>query len=72
MGEEAALRIRRANPKEYEKVRDFYYLLIDAMEGAAFSPGWSYMPWGFTPNSPEGESQAGWRGMSSPWRPKMA
>ena len=40
MGEEAALRIRRANPKEYEKVRDFYYLLIDAMEGAAFSPGW--------------------------------
>ncbi len=44
MGEEAALRIRRANPKEYEKVRDFYYLLIDAMEGAAFSPGWQ-RPW---------------------------
>ena len=44
MGEEAALRIPRANPKEYEKVRDFYYLLIDAMEGAAFSPGWQ-RPW---------------------------
>ncbi len=35
-----ALQIRRANPEEYERVRDFYYLLIDAMEGAPFSPGW--------------------------------
>ena len=40
MREKENLRIRQAGPADYEQVRDFYDYLIDAMEGAAFSPGW--------------------------------
>lgn len=32
--------IRRADGTEYEKVRDFYYALIDAMQGAEYHPKW--------------------------------
>lgn len=34
------MQIRVVNKNEYEKVRDFYYLLIDEMKDAKFSPGW--------------------------------
>jgi len=34
------IEIRIANDKEYEQVRDFYYLLIDAMRDQEYKPGW--------------------------------
>lgn len=34
------LQIRVADPKDYMKVREFYYSLTDAMEHAEFKPGW--------------------------------
>ena len=34
------LQIRTAKNDEYSKVRDFYYLLIDAMKDAKYKPGW--------------------------------
>lgn len=34
------LQIKKANMESYEKVRDFYYSLTDAMEGSEFPPGW--------------------------------
>lgn len=35
-----AVNIRPASPAEFTAVRAFYHSLIDAMEGAAWSPGW--------------------------------
>lgn len=32
--------IRRAESTEYEKVRDFYYALIDAMQNSEYHPKW--------------------------------
>lgn len=34
------MKIQCAEAKDYAKVRDFYYSLIDAMEHAKFKPGW--------------------------------
>lgn len=34
------LQIRAAQTTDYERVRDFYYALTDAMENAEFKPGW--------------------------------
>lgn len=34
------LQIRIANSADYTNVRDFYYLLIDAMEDYEYTPGW--------------------------------
>ena len=34
------LQIRVAGKEDYSNVRDFYYLLIDAMEDAEYTPGW--------------------------------
>ena len=34
------MRIGRAKPEDYGRVRDFYYELIDAMAGARFNPRW--------------------------------
>ncbi len=34
------MQIRTANSRDYSNVRDFYYVLIDAMEDAEYKPGW--------------------------------
>ena len=34
------LQIRTAAPADYERVRDFYYFLTDAMQDAQYPPGW--------------------------------
>lgn len=34
------LQIKTADSNDYSIVRDFYYLLIDAMEDAEYKPGW--------------------------------
>ena len=34
------LQIRTADNNDYSDVRDFYYLLIDAMKDAEYKPGW--------------------------------
>lgn len=34
------LQIRTADSNDYDRVRAFYYLLIDMMENAEFKPGW--------------------------------
>lgn len=34
------LTIKAAKSDNYIQVRDFYYSLIDAMEGAEYTPGW--------------------------------
>lgn len=34
------LTIRNARKDEFDKVRKFYYSLIDAMQGAEYKPGW--------------------------------
>lgn len=38
--EEIILEFKAASINEYDDVKNFYYLLIDAMENAEFKPGW--------------------------------
>lgn len=35
-----SLKIRCAGMKDYEKIRDLYYCITDALENAKYSPGW--------------------------------
>ena len=34
------LEIKKARPEEYDKIRYFYYSLIDALEGTRYHPKW--------------------------------